>query len=353
MRTRIRPRAALGVMAALGIMAAVVGLKSRQADRQFPPEGKFVTVDGIRLHYVERGTGEPLLLLHGNGATSRELELSGLIDQLADRYRVIAFDRPGYGHSQYFEQSSDPETQATLFSKALRQLGVQSAVVAGHSWGTLVATALALSHPQQVRRLILISGYYFPLPRIDALMMLPSALPWIGGLLRHTVSPLLGRLAWPLMLRKLFSPAPISTRFRDGYPAWLTLRPIQLRTSAREAVRMAEAAARLSPRYGQLAMPVTIITGTGDLQVLPRQHAHRLHDAVPHSDLVLIPNAGHMVHHTATSQVSAAMSLEHETVTVPILAGQSGTDKGQITKEASRQSEGLKPAPPAGVAPPA
>lgn len=301
-------RGLLAAAAALGAMAAVVALKTRQVERQHPPSGQFMTANGTRLHYIERGSGEPLLLLHGNGTTAHELQLSGLVDQLAGRYRVLAFDRPGYGYSEALGSDDGPEAQAVLFHAALTQLGVQSAVVVGHSWGTLVAIALALAHPAQVRRLVLMSGYYFPLPRLDALMMVPPALPVLGTVLRHSLSPLLGRLIWPLVLKKLFSPVRPPRRFRAGYPAWMTLRPAQLKSSARESVRMMPAAARLSSRFHALAMPVTIITGTEDKQVLPRHHAHRLHEVLPHSELVLVPGAGHMVHHTATATVAAAIS---------------------------------------------
>lgn len=160
---------------------------------------------------------------------------------------------------------------------------------------------------------MLLSGYYFPTPRLDVLMMAPAAMPLLGTLLRHTLSPLLGRLAWPLLLRKLFSPAPTSGRFRDGYPAWMTLRPKQLRTSAVEAVQMIPAAARLARRYQELAMPLTIIAGAGDLQVLPRLHAQRLHRLLPHSELVVVPGTGHMVHHSATERVADAIDIVRET----------------------------------------
>ncbi len=313
MHLRIDARIVLGTTAALLAMAAIVRLKSREAEVQNPPTGKFITVAGTRLHYVERGSGEPLLLLHGNGAMAKEMELSGLIDYLAQRYRVLAFDRPGYGYSDPAPRGSSPEAQAALLHQALHQLNIRSAVVVAHSWGTLVALALALAQPQQVHRLVLLSGYYFPTLRLDALMMVPPATPLLGTLLRHTLSPLLGRLAWPLLLKKLFSPAPIDIRFRHGYPAWMTLRPHQLRTSARESVQMIPAAARLAARYHELALPLTIIAGAGDLQVLPRLHAQRLHQMLPHSDLVLVPGAGHMVHHTATAQVAEAIDIVRET----------------------------------------
>ena len=117
----------------------------------------------MRLHYVERGTGQPVVLLHGNGGMIQDFESSGLIEQAAKSYRVIAFDRPGYGHSS---RPRDvvwaPDKQADLVHRALDQLGAEPAIVLGHSWGASVAIALALRHAASVKALVLASGYYYP-----------------------------------------------------------------------------------------------------------------------------------------------------------------------------------------------
>ena len=80
-------------------MAAVNLHLAKKAEAENPPKGRFVEVNGVRLHYVERGDGDPIVLLHGNGSMVEDFECSGLIDIAAKQYRVIAFDRPGFGHS--------------------------------------------------------------------------------------------------------------------------------------------------------------------------------------------------------------------------------------------------------------
>ena len=86
--------------AALALTALVNYRLAKKAERDNPPIGRFVELDGVRLHFVERGEGEPLVLLHGNGSMLEDFESSGLIDMAAAEYRVIAFDRPGHGHSE-------------------------------------------------------------------------------------------------------------------------------------------------------------------------------------------------------------------------------------------------------------
>lgn len=156
------------IVGILGVIALVVRYLARRAEADHPPAGRFIEVEGVRLHYVERGSGTPVVLLHGNGTRAEDFRGSGVLDRLAADHRVIAFDRPGYGFS---ERPKDwtwtPERQADLFIRAFEGLGIERPVVVGHSWGTLVALALALDHPQRVRGLVLLAGYYYPTKRMS------------------------------------------------------------------------------------------------------------------------------------------------------------------------------------------
>src|SRR5687768_13079993 len=87
----------LTIMAAGAASLAVANhLAARHAERRHRPAGKFMVIDGIRLHYREWGAGSVVVLLHGNGAMAEDFEISGLADLLAKNHRVIAFDRPGF-----------------------------------------------------------------------------------------------------------------------------------------------------------------------------------------------------------------------------------------------------------------
>src|ERR1700744_6340220 len=91
--------ATAATIGALALSALVNRHLAQKAVRDNPPQGQFLEINGVRLHYIERGAGEPLVLLHGNGSMIQDFESSGLIDLAADNYRVIIFDRPGFGHS--------------------------------------------------------------------------------------------------------------------------------------------------------------------------------------------------------------------------------------------------------------
>lgn len=277
--------------------AAFVHQRAWQAQRANPPAGKFIEVDGVRLHYLDRGAGPPLVMLHGRGTMAQELALSGLFELAAARYRVIALDRPGCGYSERPRGTSwGPQAQAALLHRTLARIGVERPVLFGHSFGAMVALAFALAFPTSARGVVLASGYYFPTGRLEIPFEVPPAIPVIGALMRHTISPLIGRLMWPGMLRVLFHPAPVP-RYFERFPVWMTLRPAQLRASAEEAALLIPSAFMLQRRYAELQTPAVIVAGAQDRYVDHRRHSVALHAMVPGSELLLSPRAGHMVHH--------------------------------------------------------
>src|SRR3954469_956247 len=299
--------ALLGSAAALGAAALYTVKKTRDAERDHPPIGRFLNVDGVRLHYLGRGTGEPLVLIHGNGTLIQDFTVNGLVGRLSERYRVIVIDRPGYGYSTRPRGLWTPRAHATLFEHALHQLGVEHAIVLGHSWGTLVAVSLALQAPDLVRSLVLLSGYYFPTARMDVALNTPLSVPGIGDAMRHTISPPLARLMLPGGIRAMFAPASVPEHFDRLFPKALMVRPIQLRASAEDAALMTPAVMELEQHYRELKMPVVILTGGDDKIVDVDRQSRRLHKEIPQSEFIALPGLGHMVHHLAPDQVIKAI----------------------------------------------
>jgi pimeloyl-ACP methyl ester carboxylesterase len=239
----------------------------------------------------------------------QELALSPLFELAAARYRVIALDRPGYGHSSRPRgRWWGPQAQAELVHRALAQLGIERPIVFGHSFGAVVALALAQAHPAALRGVVLASGYYFPTGRLDLPLMVPPAIPVLGDLLRHTISPLIGRAMWPAMLRLMFRPATVPSYF-ERFPVWMTLRPLQLRAGAEEAAVLIPSVIALGRKYRELEAPPVIVAGAQDRYIDAERHSARLAALVPGSELLLSPRAGHMVHHSDPRRVLQAIEL--------------------------------------------
>ncbi|WP_315780866.1 alpha/beta hydrolase [Bradyrhizobium sp. SZCCHNPS1003] len=299
--------AAAAATAVLAVTALINRRLAKSAERANPPAGQFMDVDGVRLHYVERGTGVPLVLLHGNGSMIQDFASSGLIDLAAQNYRVIAFDRPGFGHSDRPRNVVwTPMAQAGLIKSALDRLGVSEAFVLGHSWGASVAVALALEHPAMVKGMVLASGYYYPTFRSDVVAGSAPAIPLLGDILRYTISPLISRMMWPLLMAKLFGPRSVPAKFA-GFPKEMAVRPSQIRASAAEAALMIPDAFRFRRAYGELKMPVVIVAGDQDRLIDIDAQSRRLHHDVRQSTFRRVRGAGHMVHQTATDAVMSSI----------------------------------------------
>ncbi|UPK24349.1 alpha/beta fold hydrolase [Bradyrhizobium sp. 195] len=296
----------------VGLVVLILGNIAFQvaAEQKNPPIGVFTVCDGVRLHYIERGDAAApcVVLLHGNGTMVQDLVLSGLVDRLAQNYRVVCFDRPGFGYSHRPRTRIwTATTQAALFAKALDQLGVRNPVVLGHSWGTLVAIALALRSDSAVSGLVLVSGYYFPTSRMDFWLMSVPALPLLGDLMRYTISPIISWAIMPKLMRTLFAPRAIPPEFKNEFPISLALRPKQLRAAAEESALLIPAAAQLRLQYRGIRCPVRIVHGKAD-RLIEADQSRRLHEALPRSLLHLVEDGGHMVTYADAPGIADAVA---------------------------------------------
>jgi pimeloyl-ACP methyl ester carboxylesterase len=303
-----RKRVLVAGAVCLGGLAIVNHIIARQAERRHPARGEFILVDGVRLHYSEGGVGAPVVLIHGNAVTGADWNTSGVAELLLLNYRVIIFERPGFGYSERPRgRMWTAQQQAELLHKALQQLGIERPIIVGHSWGTMVALALAARYPADTAGLILLSGYYFWTLRPDVLLVMAGALPGLGDLLRYTISPLLGWLQMPLLKWAMFSPVRVSPQFQADYSSAMALRPSQIRATSVDGALMIPSVLGLRPHYKDLTMPIVIIAGAGD-RIVFKRNSERLQVSIPGSTLQIVEGAGHMVHHIVPRTVVQAVA---------------------------------------------
>src|SRR4051794_8156224 len=112
-----------GAAAAYGICWLAAQRQARRAASELPPVGEFVTVEGVPVHYVRRGEGRPVVLLHGSDGFLQDYTLT-VMDRIAAEFDAVALDRPGHGYSELpaGERATAP-VQARLIHAALRRLG--------------------------------------------------------------------------------------------------------------------------------------------------------------------------------------------------------------------------------------
>src|SRR6185369_17256472 len=108
--------------------------------------GKFVTVDGINLHYVSAGAGRPVVLIHGNPGSHQDYTMA-VLEKLSRSFHAIAFDRPGHGCSErHVSGEGNVEVQARFIRDALAELSVRKPILVGHSWGGSLVLAAAVAY---------------------------------------------------------------------------------------------------------------------------------------------------------------------------------------------------------------
>jgi pimeloyl-ACP methyl ester carboxylesterase len=226
-----------------------------------------VAVGGRRIHYVVRGAGEPVVLIHGLGGSWRWWERN--IDALAERHRVYALDLGRRERWLHGQGRVRPAEAAEALAGWMAGVGLTRAHVVGHSLGGHMAIRLAAVYPALVDRLVLVAA---------------------AGLLY-------GANLWGLTARA-FGPVPERTRefrrlvIRDS----LRTNPLVVFQTARELVHD-----DLTGLVRRVAAPTLIIWGGRDA-VVPPANGYALRDAIPGARLFVIPHAGHnpMFYHAGT-----------------------------------------------------
>lgn len=321
-RTR---RRALIIAATASAAVATLGLVlrnarlARRAEAANPPRGRVGRFGGVAVHWIDtdpegrRTEGPPVVLLHGNLVTLEDWIASGVVDRLAAAgRRVVAFDRPGFGHSERPVGGRwGASEQAALLRRAARALGVERPVVVGQSWGALVALAWGLDAPEEVSGVGFVAGYVFPSARPDAVFVAPAATPGLGLALRHTVAPPFARATLDPTLRGMFAPLPVPPRFRALFPRDLVSRPSQIRATASDGAIMVGEARGLLDRLRAMPEParppLAVVAGLKDRVADAEAQGVRLARETPRSRLLLVRGAGHMVHHAAPEAVAEAI----------------------------------------------
>lgn len=293
--------------------AALLGAvlyRSRQtaeAERLHPPRGRFINADGTTLHYVDAGEGPAVVLIHGVG-TLEDWFVSGIVDRLVGHHRVIAVDRPGYGYSDRpGSERWTPERQARSIAAMMHRLGAQDAVVVGHSFGVLPALALHLQHEGYARALVLVAGSFYPGSTVAEAPDLVASLPIVGPLARLTLAPTLASRAMPGLIAAMFEPQPPTRNFLESYPLALSVRPSQLAAAAEDTRGIESAVRRFAPHYPRIQCRTTVVTGSGDGIFDPDAQSRRFVEEAKQARLIVVPAAGHMVHHTAPDRVATAI----------------------------------------------
>jgi len=269
-------------------------VSSRIADSYPQAESRFIDIEGTNLHFVIKGTGRPVVLIHGNPGSCEDW--SNVYSPLASRFCAFAFDRPGHGHSDRPTNNGNVtvEVQARLLRTALNQLRVKHPILVGHSWGAAMALIYSLSYPGDTSGLVLLApAVYVSNDGVSFLSKMP-AWPVIGDVLNALFTPLLS--AWLVRndLAKAFAPDKVPARYlRHTLAEWT--RPRKVKSYSVDDALLNSSLSRFAPRYSDLRLPVAIVTGDSDLIVPAKENALRLAEVLPRANLQILVKTGHQI----------------------------------------------------------
>ena len=199
------------------------------------------------------------------------------------------------------------DLHASSLAAAARELGADKPLIAGHSYGGAGALAWAVNHPDQISGLIPLSA---------------ASHPWDTGLTPYYQAlshPLLGRIVIPMItafvghdiiedqLEAVFAPFPVPEGYAAHFGPEMTVRRSAMHANAQQRRNQLAEVVDLSPRYSEITVPVEILHGADDTAVGLAIHSEPLHRAVEGSVLTVLENQGHMITHTASDEVIAAI----------------------------------------------
>ncbi|MEM6462483.1 MAG: alpha/beta hydrolase [Pseudomonadota bacterium] len=285
------------------------------AANAYPPLGDLIEINGRTVHATDSGSGgPPVVLLHGSNVNLRDWTFS-IAGDLAKKRRVVAMDRPGYGHSERGPGTWTPARQASQLRAAARVLDIERPILVGHSWGAVVAFAWALENPQEVSGVVSVSGANMPWGTaadvLDGLgIMRAGARYYARRLVRNADNG-----GVEDFVARAFRPQIPPDGYLDYVGAPLSLRHSTMHANGQDLAQTHAAISRLSKRYPALDLPIEIVHGERDWLLTVDRHVIGFKEQVSQAKISVAPGVGHMAHHarpdlveTAVARISAAVS---------------------------------------------
>lgn len=267
----------------------------RKIEGLVPPRGTFTRISTGRLHYVDRGTGPVILLIHGLGGQLGNYDC-GLIDLLARDHRVIALDRPGMGYSDRPANAPcSPDDHAGYVLELIEALELENPLIVGHSLGGAIALALALKAPERIRGLALLAPLTLPgqssAPAFGNLAIRSDAWRWCVA---WTLATPMGFRNAAQVLDAVYGPETMPEQAPIKGGGLLGLRPSHFFSTSKDFMVSAKGLKARAARYGEITLPVSVLYGQQDRILDPALHGEALVNGTPAFRLERI-EGGHMI----------------------------------------------------------
>jgi pimeloyl-ACP methyl ester carboxylesterase len=282
----------VGIIILAGIIAVasmvrpdipVEKLKAKYADGS----SKFISIDGLSVHYRDEGKGFPIVLLHGAASSLQTWDV--WVKDLSKDYRVIRLDLPGYGLTgPNAGKDYSMHWYVNFLDTFLDKINVKNCYLAGNSLGGHIAGEFAFEHKYSVKKLILIDSGGYPLEERGILAVKMARTPLLRPIVRYATP----RFFVAMNLRQVYGPKEkISDEIIDTYYELLR-REGNRETFIDVCNRKPEDS---SSHIRAITIPALILWGSRD-STIPARHAELFHRDMPNSKVIVYDGAGHVPH---------------------------------------------------------
>ncbi|TPW26722.1 alpha/beta hydrolase [Pararhizobium mangrovi] len=301
----------LGICALAAVVALFTAVQTRRIEARFPPLGARFDVGGFALHAVhvtrpETADLPALVFIHGASGNLRD-QMQAFRKPLEGRAEMVFVDRPGHGYSDRGGPGNDrPDGQARAIATLLERLGIERAIIVGHSLGSAIAVNFALVAPEKTLGLVFLAPATHPWPGGVAWYNTLAARPIAGRLFAHLVAMPAGLSRVKAGTACVFQPNEMPDSYAETGAA-LVLRPSAFRSNARDLAFLHAHIVETAPCYPTITAPTTIVTGDRDGVVLPDLHSRGLARDIAGSRLVWLEGVGHKPDYAATDVAISAI----------------------------------------------
>lgn len=259
---------------------------------------QFVEAAGVATHVEAWGPedADGVLLIHG-ASSDVGLWSPTIVPALQDRFRLVAYDRPGMGFTEKRPAHAERlAVQAQVAADVIGATGLRKPIVVAHSWGGAVALRLALDHPDRIGGLVLIAPVAYEWPGGVSWHIYWSDNPLIGGLFNDVLSRPFAAGAARSGMVAAFAPSLPPENYLERASVLRAVRPAAMAANAKDLIVAKREVIAQQARYPEISVPVGILTGVGDSVVSPTIHSLALSRTLPDVRLYLLEGVGHLPH---------------------------------------------------------
>ncbi|MBO6724117.1 MAG: alpha/beta hydrolase [Rhizobiaceae bacterium] len=294
------------------VLAGTTRIGAWLIEKRNPPVGSFATVRDTRLHYVhvpaENPTLPPVVFIHGASGNLLD-QMLPIRKELEGTAEMLFLDRPGHGWSSRGADNATPDRQTHTIAALMDEVGIDKAIIVGHSFGGGVTASFALEHPDRTAGLVFVAAASHPWPGGGTSWYYDlTVMPVLGRIFSETLSLPAGWLRMAAATDCVFAPNPVPETYNKDAAIELVLRPSAFRSNAADVKSLFPHVSKVAPRYGEIDAPTVVISGDSDTVVYEEIHSMGLARDIPGAELIWIKNLGHKPDWTAPDIVAAAVA---------------------------------------------